>query len=125
MNNNTNTDNPNCPQCRSSKVQTRGVLQGFKCDFCNNTWAEISIEDIEEAIDENTKVKIPEKPSQPLTISKVDGRTIELEGQRGASYRLTILEDANGKFRRKKAPSERNQFGSRWHNSEEVTYEIV
>lgn len=114
-----------CPQCRSTKIDDKGVLQGKKCRFCGNEWSNISTEEIEETLEEEDKILIPEKFSNPLTISSVNQEKIRLKGSRGGEYKLCITEGGKGLFRRKKSPSERNQFGGSWKNSETVNFEIV
>lgn len=62
---------------------------------------------------------------QPITVHNIDGRTLTLEGKQGGEYKLTITKDGNGKLRRKKGPSERNQFGSKWTNPQPVEYSHI
>jgi uncharacterized Zn ribbon protein len=122
----TNTEKaPQCPQCRSKKTQSLGVLQGYRCEYCENEWTNISERDINEAVVEDDKIKLPDKLKNPVTVVSIEKRTLKLEGNSGGMYRLKIMEDGTGYLRRKKAPSERNQFGKKWTNSDETTFELL
>lgn len=120
-----NRNIPQCPQCRSEKTNSLGVLQGYHCEYCKNEWTTISEQDISQAIAEGDKIKLPAKLKTPVTVVSIRDRTLKLEGNSGGVYRLRIMEDGTGYLRRKKAPSERNQFGKKWTNSDETEFELV
>lgn len=120
-----NQNTPQCPQCKSEKTHSLGVLQGHHCEYCESEWTNISEQDINQAIAEGDKVKLPDKLKNPVTVVNIKDRTLKLEGNSGGMYRLRIMEDGTGYLRRKKAPSERNQFGKKWTNSDETVFELL
>jgi len=119
------SDQDTCPQCRSTKTVSLGILQGQNCEYCGHQWANINGIDVDEAISIGDEIRLPDKLSNPITVREIDGRRMKLDGNGGATYKLTITPDATGLLRRKKGSSEQNQFGSRWTNTTEVDYELV
>ena len=116
---------PDCPQCRSTNTESTGPLSKNVCSYCGNEWADIDADTVESTVSSGDQIRLPSKLKQPLEVAAVDGRTLELNGNGGATYRLSIRRDTTGQLKRKKEPSERNQFGSRWTNYSQADFQLA
>ena len=102
-----------CPQCRSEKTEFRGLFTGWKCNWCENEWIDLPTEKLTEYVAEGDEFEV-EGYTNTLSVSRVNGRKIYLDGHRSGEYYLKVRQDGSATFYRKKSGNERNQFGSKW-----------
>lgn len=118
----------NCPQCRSSDTTQESPLDYAICNYCTTEFYPQTIDDLYTLFNESTEITLPNRKT-PITITTVtknaDSLTINAEGSQGASYKLILTDDHNGTLKRKKSPSEQNQFGSKWTNGKNAWPESV
>ncbi|MFC4553565.1 MULTISPECIES: hypothetical protein [Halorussus] len=106
-----------CPQCKSEKTEYRGFFDGWHCKWCGREWIDLPTEQIVTTVDVGDEFRVGDLKN-PLTVTRVNGRKLYLEGQQSGEYYLHVHEDGSATFYRKKAGSERNQFGKRWSREE-------
>lgn len=114
-----------CPQCKSEKVTHPSPIDEAECDYCTNVFYPTQYPDLYKYLSRKTTVELPEFKT-PLTIQSIDlagGPVIvHLNGSQGGVYKLRLYDDATATLKRKKSPSERNQFGSKWTTVSEETW---
>lgn len=106
-----------CPRCRSEKISHDGVLELATCEYCTNNFYPVSHDELLNAISNAESISFRQFKN-PLKIRDVTDEDslirVHLDGRNGGEYRLKISSDYTSKLQRRKGPSERNQFGSRW-----------
>jgi len=111
-------DELQCPQCRSENITHTSPLGMAECGYCGEDFYPLEKTDLLHVLSDLSKLELPSFKN-PLTIREVQernvGARIFLVGMQNAEYRLDIsAADGTVTLYRRKSPSERNQFGSRW-----------
>lgn len=111
------TNDIECPQCQSTKIDQETVIDMATCEYCTNEFYPQGLDALEAFFIDKTQVTVPQRKN-PLTIKEIERNCpnliLHLDGQQDGEYRLRIREDGTATLRRRKGASERNQFGTRW-----------